>query len=324
MSAPAAGRPASAAETAGAGHGAAVADARPPALARPRRSPQALLRRLEWRVRRLTDSFQGGELRSALRGRGREFDQVVRYEWGDDVRDIDWNVTARLGEPYRKQFVEERELTLVWLFEDCGSLRAGSGPRTRREVLAEAMLLLGLLAAQQQDRVGVWHARPEGARWCRPLRGRRALSRVAGELGVAPEERLGDAAIDWRTFARLLPRGSVVVWLSDFPPRPIPEAWARLRRRHEVVGIRVDDPWDQALPDIGAVTALDPSGGRLVPLDPRSPSVRRRHAAWREAREAGFRELFPDPLSRCVLHAERDTVDEVVAFLRARMRAIRA
>ena len=100
-------------------------------------APQGLLRKLEWRVRHVADTSLGGEYRSAFRGRGREFDQVVRYEWGDDVRDIDWNVTARLGEPYRKKFVEERELTVVLLFEDSLSLQFGSGSKTKRDTLLE-------------------------------------------------------------------------------------------------------------------------------------------------------------------------------------------
>ena len=97
-------------------------------------SPLALLRQLEWRVRHAVENVLSGEYRSAFRGRGMEFDQVVKYEFGDDVRDIDWNVTARLGEPYRKKFVEEREVTLLLVFEDSPSLHFGSGtnPSVRR------------------------------------------------------------------------------------------------------------------------------------------------------------------------------------------------
>src|SRR5215216_7459334 len=100
-------------------------------------SPLALLRQLEWRVRHAVENVLSGEYRSAFRGRGMEFDQVVKYEFGDDVRDIDWNVTARLGEPYRKKFVEEREVTLLLVFEDSLSLQFGSGKRTKRDALFE-------------------------------------------------------------------------------------------------------------------------------------------------------------------------------------------
>ena len=100
-------------------------------------NPLAVLRQLEWRVRHAVETSLSGEYRSAFRGRGMEFDQVVKYEFGDDVRDIDWNVTARLGEPYRKKFVEEREVTVLILFEDSPSLQFGSAGRTKREALLE-------------------------------------------------------------------------------------------------------------------------------------------------------------------------------------------
>src|SRR5207247_3088332 len=98
-------------------------------------SPLALLRQLEWRVRHAVENVLSGEYRSAFRGRGMEFDQVVNYEYGDDVRDIDWNVTARLGDPYRKQFVEEREVTLLLVFEDSPALHFGAGTQSNRKAL---------------------------------------------------------------------------------------------------------------------------------------------------------------------------------------------
>src|SRR5512144_1252154 len=131
-------------------------------------SPLALLRQLEWRVRHAVENVLSGEYRSAFRGRGMEFDQVVKYEFGDDVRDIDWNVTARLGEPYRKKFVEEREVTVLLVFEDSTSRDFavvlgfecspasdfGSGPQSKREALLELAGLVMLLGAVNRDRVG--------------------------------------------------------------------------------------------------------------------------------------------------------------------------
>src|SRR5471032_2530620 len=102
---------------------------------RPATSPLAILRQLEWRVRHAVENVLSGEYRSAFRGRGMEFDQVVKYTFGDDVRDIDWNVTARLGEPYRKKFIEEREVSLLLVFDDSVSLQFGSGAQSKREAL---------------------------------------------------------------------------------------------------------------------------------------------------------------------------------------------
>jgi len=134
-------------------------------------TPSSLLRKLEWRVRHTADALLGGEYRSVFRGRGREFDQVVKYEFGDDVRDIDWNVTARRGEPYRKQYIEERQLTVVLLFDDSLSLQFGSGSRSKRDTLLELAGLFALLSAGNRDRAGFWHALPHSHLVREPVRG---------------------------------------------------------------------------------------------------------------------------------------------------------
>ena len=125
-------------------------------------NPLSILRQLEWRVRHAVENTLSGEYRSAFRGRGMEFDQVVRYEYGDDVRDIDWNVTAKLGEPYRKKFVEEREVTLLLVMEDSPTLNFGSGAQSKREAIMELAGLVMLLGAVNGDRVGFVHASPDG------------------------------------------------------------------------------------------------------------------------------------------------------------------
>ena len=145
-------------------------------------NPLALLRQLEWRVRHAVENVLSGEYRSTFRGRGMEFDQVVKYEFGDDVRDIDWNVTARLGEPYRKKFVEEREVTLLLVFEDSPSLHFGSGAQSKREALLELAGLVMLLGAVNRDRVGFVYAAPGGNLVREPVRGRGAILHAAATL----------------------------------------------------------------------------------------------------------------------------------------------
>ena len=150
-------------------------------------SQLALLRQLEWRVRHAVENVLSGEYRSAFRGRGMEFDQVVKYEFGDDVRDIDWNVTARLGEAYRKKFVEEREVTLLVVFEDSPSLSFGSGAQSKREALLELAGLVMLLGAVNRDRVGFVYAGPEGKIVREPVRGRGQIMHAAASLlAVSP------------------------------------------------------------------------------------------------------------------------------------------
>ena len=285
-------------------------------------NPLALLRQLEWRVRHAVENVLSGEYRSAFRGRGMEFDQVVRYEFGDDVRDIDWNVTARLGEPYRKKFVEEREVTLLLVFEDSPTLNFGSGAQSKREALLELAGLVMLLGAVNGDRVGFVHAAPAGPIFREPVRGRGAILHAAASLmGHAPP--LPGASvpeIPWRFVARAAPKHSVLLWLSDFPPREEPEGWVVLRRRYQTMGFRIDDPWERELPREGRITAYDPSSGMLVNLEGGNAD-RAAHADWRMKREASFEALFPDPLSRLVVSTADDRFDALVRFFHKRMRA---
>ena len=284
----------------------------------------ALLRRLEWGVRHASDSVLGGRYRSAFRGRGMEFDQVVKYAFGDDVRDIDWNVTARLGEPYRKKFVEEREVTLVLVFEDTPSLQFGSGARTKREVLRETAGLLALLAAASQDRLAVAYAAPGRSWYGEAVRGRsrivRQSARLLGETPPAPDAG-GAAAVDWRFLHTALPRHAVLVWLGDFAPAPAPDGWARLRQKCVTLGVRVDDPWERRLPDHVTLTAYDPLDGRLVPLVTGSPQQRRAHAEWVARRELGWENLFPRALDRLVVGTEEEPLHRLVEFFQKRMAA---
>lgn len=314
----------------------------------------SLLRQLEWRVRHAVANVLSGEYRSAFRGRGMEFDQVVKYEFGDDVRDIDWNVTARLGEPYRKKFVEEREVTLLVVFEDSPSLQFGSTAVSKREALLELAGLVMLLGAVNRDRVGYVHATPQGYHLREPVRGRGPILHAAASLIGSPPPGLMTAAvtagnpdggaahtesrhtldahqapnesgtnatsIPWRTLARALPRHSIILWLSDFPPRTPPEGWSVLQRRFQTMGFRVDDPWERELPQQGGFAAYDPIAQRLVPWEG-SASERAAHAAWRERREQGWQSLFPDPLGRLVLCTTENRLDTLVRFFHTRMRA---
>jgi uncharacterized protein (DUF58 family) len=291
-------------------------------------APLALLRRLEWRVRHAVETVLSGEYRSAFRGRGMEFDQVVKYEFGDDVRDIDWNVTARLGDPYRKKFIEEREVALLIVFEDSPSLQFGSAALSKREALLELAGLVMLLGAVNRDRVGFVHATPDGNLFRQPVRGRgpilhaaaTLLGRPAPGLSAAGSALSAAANIPWRLLHRSMPKHTILVWLGDFPARSAPEGWAVLQRRYNTMGFRVDDPWERALPAGETFAAYDPLAGRLVTLDG-SAAQQTAHAQWRAAREAAWSALFPDRRSRLVVTTEEDRFDALVRFFRARMTA---
>jgi len=289
-------------------------------------SQLALLKQLEWRVRHAVENVLSGEYRSAFRGRGMEFDQVVKYTFGDDIRDIDWNVTARLGEPYRKKFIEEREVSLLLVFEDSVSLQFGSGAQSKREALLELAGLVMMLGAVNRDRVGFLHASPDGYTLQEPVRGRGQILHAAATLLGQPvpsietqDESKAGNFIPWRMLAKAAPRHSIMIWLGDFPPRAEPEGWSVLSRRYQTMGFRVDDPWERQLPYDRVLTTYDPVAGRLVTLDGTSSAQRAAHAEWTQQRDAAFREIFPAPLSRLVVGTDQDRLDALVRFFHARM-----
>lgn len=252
-----------------------------------------------------------------------EFDQVVKYEFGDDVRDIDWNVTARLGEPYRKKFVEEREVCLMLVFEDSPALQFGSTGRTRREALLELAALLMLMGAVNRDRVGVLYASPAGYWFRRPLPGRQTILHTASLLlGQPPPAYDLGAAIDlpWRFALRAAPRHSVLLWLGAFAPDDEPEGWRMLRRRYQAMGFRADDPWDRELPPATRLSTFDPMAGRIVQIDTNSSAHKRAHADWAARRDSFFATLFPNSADRLIVRTDESVFDAMVSFFRQRGR----
>ncbi len=290
------------------------------------RSPSAtiaMLRRLEWRARLVVQTALGGEYKSTFRGKGMEFDQVVKYEYGDDVRDIDWNVTAKLGEAYRKKFVEEREITLFLLFEDTPSLQFGSGELSKREALLELASLLMLLSAVNGDRISLVHATPQGYTVSKSAIGRGRIMRTAANLmGHPAPPVLGpqQALVPWRFLLRAAPRHSIFVWLGDFSHRAAPDAWPVLRRRYQPVGFRIEDPWENELPKTGNHPVYDPTTGDLFTLNGHSAVQRAAHQQWKAERDEAFRSFFPVQTDRLSLVAGDDAIEAVTSFFHQRMK----
>jgi uncharacterized protein (DUF58 family) len=276
------------------------------------------LRRLEWRLRRRpVETPLVGEHRSIFRGRGMEFDQVVKYEFGDDIRDVDWNVTARLGDLYRKVFVEERELTVFVVVSDDPALQFGSGRASKRDILLDLASLIMMLAVVNRERAGLLHLSPSGPRLFEPSRRRaRILSAVASLYEAPAPDPAGVGFRSWPLISQAVPRGGLVVWLGEIPPETPPLEWAAFRRRHPVIGIRVEDAWEREPPE-GAFTAYDPAAHEIVRYDG-SRQARTAHAAWRAERERIWSAWWPDPMDRLVVDAEADPLAAVVRFLKTR------
>jgi uncharacterized protein (DUF58 family) len=259
-----------------------------------------------------------GDHRSIFRGRGMEFDQVVRFEFGDDIRDVDWNVTARLGDVYRKVFVEDREISVVVVFADHPALQFGSGARSKRETLLELTGLVMLFGALNRERVMLVHQTPAGARSFPPARGReRILATVGALLASEPPDPLDGDALPSPLIRQTIPRGALVVWIGEVPEEAPPIEWRGWTQRHQVIGIRAEDEWERNGPAHGPLTAYDPVAGRVVRLRD-DPDTRARHAAWHAGREARWSGWWPDPANRLTIGPAEDPLEALTSFLRAR------
>lgn len=234
-------------------------------------SPDLLKRitRLEFRTRRLVDSALVGAYRAAFRGRGAHFDGVRPYEPGDDVRAMDWKVSARTGEPHIKQFSEERELAVMLVIDDSGSMRFGS-PTTKRERAAEFAAAAALVAMRGGDRVGALVAHDAGVTFVPPKRGRNHALRVvravlSQDAGLRGTDLPGALEM---TLSGLKQRGIVFV-LSDFlgEPETYSRALSLVARRHDTVAVVSGDPLERRWPDAGLVALRDAETGAQLLID---------------------------------------------------------
>lgn len=280
------------------------------------------VRRVEVRTRRLVDSRFAGEYRSLFKGQGMEFAEVREYQPGDEVRAIDWNVSARMGRPFVKRYVEERELTIMLVLDLSGSSRFGTRARFKHEFAVELAGVLALAATRNNDRVGLmlFTDRVEHALPARKGR-KHALRLIRDLLTFEPVGRATSftAAID--RLMRLLPHRSVVFFASDFLAPDVERPLARLSQRHDVIAVTLEDPAERELPDIGAARLEDPESGEIVEIDTSHPAVRRAFAARVAAEDVARRKLFSRlGLDEIVVHTAYGYVDALLAFFRARAR----
>lgn len=236
------------------------------------------VQRIRIRTNRLVNAGLGGEYHSVFRGRGMEFSEVREYVPGDDVRSIDWNVTARTGVPHVKKFVEERDLTAMLVIDLSGSAAFGSRYLTKRELMAELAGLLAFAAVKNNDRVGALFVTDRIERYLPPRKGLdHALVIVRDALYLKPAGVKTDLALAFRNTAALLKQRAVVFVLSDFLATGWEQNLKILRRRHDVVAIPVSDPAEAALPDFGLVRLRDAETGVVRVFDAGDPAFR---AAW--------------------------------------------
>jgi len=277
------------------------------------------LQRLIWRLRgRRAVSTATGSERSIFRGRGMEFDQVVKYTFGDDIRDVDWNVTARLGDLYRKCFVEEREVVVFVVFHDDPALQFGSGARSKREVAIELVCYALLLAATKRERVGLLHRSGSTEHRLQPTRDRRRILAEVVRLLESPPPLLRQPCerCHHSTIVTGIPRGSLVLWLSEIPQGAPTSEWRAWSRDYDLRGLRVEDPWERSVPSGLSAPIFDPIADQVVRVKS-DAAVVAQHAQWRAERERRWTSWWPDSRRRHVMDVAADPLNQFIKMLKA-------
>jgi uncharacterized protein (DUF58 family) len=281
---------------------------------------------LELRTRGLVNSVFTGEYRSVFKGQGMEFSEVREYQIGDEVRTIDWNVTARTGRPHVKRYVEERELTVLLAVDLSGSERFGTIRRFKSEVATELAAVLAMSAVRNNDRVGLLLFTDQIEHVVRPRKGRRHVLRIIRDLlAFDPRGRGTDLAGALEYITRMLTHHSIVFVVSDFIATGIERPLKLLAQRHDVVAMTVEDPSERELPDVGLARFIDPETGETISIDTSAAEVRSAYqssvGAEREARRSLLRRLAIDEVP---VTTGGDVVGPLLRFFRAReTRAVR-
>lgn len=236
------------------------------------------VRKIEIKTRRLSDHIFSGEYHSSFKGRGMTFSEVRQYQFGDDIRSIDWNVTARYNEPYVKVFEEERELTMMLVVDISGSESFGTTQQFKKDILTEISATLAFSAIQNNDKVGLLLFSNEIELFIPPKKGKTHVLRIIRELiEFEPKSKKTDLSQALRYFSNVMKKKAIVFILSDFIDTGYDNALKIVGKKHDVTGIRVYDKLETELPKLGMVPMRDGESGEIVLVNTNSAVVRRNY-----------------------------------------------
>jgi uncharacterized protein (DUF58 family) len=302
-------------------------------MAEPKKSTGMMrsgMRELEIRTRRMVDDSMAGAYHSVFKGRGMDFDEVREYSPGDEVRTIDWNVTARAGRAFVKKFTEERELTLFLVVDISASGNFGSGAMAKRDLAAEVASVLAFSAIRNSDKVGLILYTDRIERYLPPKKGRRHVLRVVRDILYHEPRDVGtDTVKTLDVVNRLLHRRAVVFLISDFQTTRDPGAErAQLRRavrqtnrRHDLIAVHIEDPREQELPNVGIITLEDAETGEIVELDTTRTTVRKRFKDLSVERALRLRsDLRAEGVDTVQLRTDKPYIPPLQRFFKSRGR----
>ncbi|MBD0831113.1 DUF58 domain-containing protein [Aestuariibaculum sediminum] len=251
------------------------------------------VRKIEIKTRRLSDHIFGGEYHSTFKGRGMTFSEVRQYQFGDDVRNIDWNVTARYNEPYIKVFEEERELTMMLMVDVSGSELFGTDQQFKNEVVTEIAATLAFSATQNNDKIGLILFSDKVELYIPPKKGRSHVLRIIRELiEFQPESKQTNLAEALKFMQNVMKKKAIVFVLSDFIADDYHHTMKIAAGKHDVTGIRVYDKHEEEIPNLGVVQMQDEETGEYMLVNTSSKTVRRNYARFYNEKVNYYKESF--------------------------------
>jgi len=251
------------------------------------------VRKIEIKTKGLSKHIFSGEYHSAFKGRGMSFSEVRDYQYGDDVRNIDWNVTARMGEPHIKIFEEERELTVMILIDVSQSSFFGTVNQMKNEILTEICAVIAFSAINNNDKVGVLFFSDKPEKFIPPKKGKQHILRIIRELlNFEPTGKGTDLGKTLEYFNNVIKKRSICFILSDFLAKDYENPLRIASRRHDIVGLHIVDPREEELPAVGLIRAVDAETGQSNWIDTSMSSVRRNYSQWYQDHFNYFKTTF--------------------------------
>ena len=251
------------------------------------------VRKIEIKTRRLSDHIFGGEYHSTFKGRGMTFSEVRQYQFGDDVRSIDWNVTARYNEPFVKVFEEERELTMMLVVDVSGSGLFGTTNQFKKEIITEISATLAFSALQNNDKAGLMLFSDSVELFIPPKKGKSHVLRIIRELlEFKPKSNKTDVSEALKFLSSIMKKKAIVFVLSDFIAEDYEKTLKIAGNKHDVTGIRIFDEKEESIPNLGMVQMQDAESGKVQLVNTQAKSVRNAYGKYHRDRKEYFRETF--------------------------------
>jgi uncharacterized protein (DUF58 family) len=251
------------------------------------------VRKIEIKTRRLSDHIFGGEYHSTFKGRGMTFSEVRQYQFGDDVRSIDWNVTARYNEPFVKVFEEERELTMMLMVDVSGSELFGTINKFKKDIITEISATLAFSALQNNDKIGLILFSDEIELFIPPKKGKSHVLRIIRELlEFSPKSNKTDIGGAFKYLTNVMKKKAIVFVLSDFMAKDYDQTLKITGKKHDVTGIRIYDEKEEQIPNLGVVQMLDSETGSLKLVNTQSKNVRNAYGEYYRNRVDYFKDTF--------------------------------